>query len=67
LRAELAGLVVIDEVRLRGAAAWLEAAWDALNEAERRRVVQLVVDRVTYAGATNEIEVRFRAAGLVSL
>jgi len=41
--------------------------WDALSEAERRRVVQLVVERVSYAGASNDVEVVFRAGGLVAL
>jgi site-specific DNA recombinase len=44
-----------------------EPLWEVLTAPERERVVGLLVERVDYDGAAGEMEITFRAAGVVTL
>ena len=68
-RAELATLNdgVIDENDLKAALASFTQIWDALVTEERRRLLALLIEQITFNGVNGEVEVRFRACGIRSL
>ena len=41
--------------------------WDQLFPAEQARIIQLLVEAVTYAANTGDVEITFRAGGVRTL
>jgi site-specific DNA recombinase len=69
VRAELDGLAAetLDEDDLRRALQSFDPVWQALNTAERTKLIRAVIDRIGYDGRTGSIAVTFRAAGFKAL
>ena len=65
-RSELATLhgQVIDEEDLRQALRSFDPVWDQLFPAERKRIVQLLIEQVTFHAADGEVEITFRPGGV---
>jgi site-specific DNA recombinase len=57
----------IDEGDLAAALAKFDPVWDALTPREQARVIRLLVERVSYDGRTEEIEITFRPTGIRDL
>jgi site-specific DNA recombinase len=55
---------VIDEDEMVGALEAFEPVWEALNQAERERLVRLLVGQVEYDAATESVTVTFHEGGL---
>ncbi|MBI1852633.1 MAG: recombinase family protein [Planctomycetes bacterium] len=68
-RAELAALEagVIDEDDLRLALADFDEIWGALFAAEKARVLQLLVERITFDGQSGDVAVKLRPCGIRTL
>ena len=69
LEAEVQGLEgqTIDEADLRAALASFTPVWDQLFPAERARIVQLLLQSVTYNAGAGEVEITFRPGGVRAL
>jgi len=69
LRAELAALkaLTIDEADLVAALASFDAIWDALFPAERSRVLHLLIDRIVYDAANEQVAITYRPGGVAEL
>ena len=69
VRAELAVLEgqVIDEDDLRSALASFDPVWDQLFPAEKARILQLIIEQVTYNACEGEVEITFRPGGVRAL
>ena len=69
LRAELDQLDggVFDADDLQRALAEFEPIWNELFPREQARVLRLLIEKVTYAGETGEVEISFRSNGLRTL
>ncbi len=69
LRAELAALdhQAIDEKDLKAALASFEPVWRELFPAERSRILQLLIEQVTYNADAGEVAITFRPGGVRSL
>ena len=69
LRAEIDGLEnhVIDEQDLRAALESFTPIWNELFPKERARILQLLVERIEFHGAKNEVTITFRPEGVRSL
>ena len=57
----------IDEEQLRTALAQFDPVWAHLDTKERQRVLALLIERVTYDGAREEIAITFREGGLAEM
>jgi site-specific DNA recombinase len=57
----------IDEADLTAALAKFDPVWDALTPREQARAIELLVERVSYDGRTEEIEITFRPTGIRAL
>jgi site-specific DNA recombinase len=57
----------ITEEVLRAALERFTPVWESLTLPERERMLQLLVERVTYDGASGEIAISFRPAGIQAL
>jgi len=66
---ELAALkdTLVDEEEVAKALAEFDALWDALAPREQVRIVELLVERVTYDGAAGKVSLTFRPAGIRTL
>ncbi len=69
LEAEVQGLEgqSIDEADLRAALASFTPVWDQLFPAERARIMQLLLQSVTYNAGAGEVEITFRPGGVRAL
>ena len=69
LEAELAALATteIDENQLRTALANFDGVWAHLDTQERQRLLALLIERVTYDGAREEVAITFREGGLAEM
>ncbi len=69
LRAELAALnqQAIDEKDLRAALASFEPVWQELFPAERARILQLLIEQVSYNAEAGEVAITFRPGGVRAL
>jgi site-specific DNA recombinase len=54
----------VDEDELRRLLAELTPLWDVLQLAERQRVLQLLIERVTYTAATHDVALTLRDSGV---
>jgi len=57
----------IDVDDLRAALQAFDPVWERLSTAEQARVVQLLVERIDYDGATGKLAMTFRPAGVRTL
>jgi site-specific DNA recombinase len=57
----------VDESALAQALQEFEPIWNNLTTAEQTRLVNLIVEKVTYNGKTHKVAVSFRTAGLQAL
>ncbi|MBI4584574.1 MAG: recombinase family protein [Planctomycetes bacterium] len=55
---------VIDEADLRKALTTFDPIWDALLPAEKARVLQLLIEQVTYDAKADEVAITFRPGGV---
>ena len=69
LKDELAAIEskVIDEDELRAALGSFTPIWEELFPAERARILQLLIERVTYDAKAGEVEIVFRPGGVRTL
>jgi site-specific DNA recombinase len=69
LKDELAAMEskVIDEADLQAALASFTPVWEELFPAERARILQLLIERVTYDAKAGEVEIVFRPGGVRTL
>jgi len=69
LRAELAALKgqSIDVADLAAALASFDAIWEALFTAERSRVLHLLLDRIVYDAANEQLTITYRPRGVADL
>ena len=69
IRAELAALksATVDEADLRNALGLFDPVWDALYPPGRRRVLQLLIQRVDYDAAEGKVVLTFRPTGIRTL
>jgi len=58
---------VLDENEIATALRDFDAVWDCLTSAEQARVIELLVDRVVYDGADENIVITFRPSGIRAL
>jgi site-specific DNA recombinase len=58
---------LVDEAELARALQEFEPIWNNLTTAEQTRLVNLIVEKVTYNGKTHKVSVSFRTAGLYEL
>ena len=54
----------IDEQDLREALSRFDPLWQQLKPSERRRVLWLLIESVTFDGPAGEVEITFRAGGI---
>jgi site-specific DNA recombinase len=66
---ELASLQegVVDEIEVAGALGEFDQLWEVLSPKERARVVELIVERVTYDGTEGKLAITYRPTGLWTL
>lgn len=57
----------LDEAEVRAALANFDALWDTLTPREQARIVELLVERVTYHSQRGTISITFRPCGIKSL
>jgi site-specific DNA recombinase len=57
----------VDERELAAALSEFDPVWDSLTPRERTRVVQLLVQRVSYDGGKGTVAVTFHPAGIKTL
>ena len=62
-----AAILVIDPAEVTAALADFDKLWAALTPAEQIRVVELLVERIDYDGATGRVVVTFSPQGTLSL
>lgn len=58
---------IIDEREVAQAMAVFEPVWDSLTPREQTRIVQLLVERVDFNGATNKVAITFHPSGIKTL
>jgi hypothetical protein len=58
---------VIDEEDLRQALGQFDPVWDHLISDEKSRVLQLLIEEVTYNGQTGDVKITFRPGGVRAL
>lgn len=58
---------LVDKVEVATALADFDALWDCLSPREQARIVELLVDRVTYDGQAGNIAITFRTPGIKTL
>lgn len=58
---------VVDEVEVANALEDFDQLWEVLSPKERARVVELIVERVTYDGAEGKLSITYRPNGLRTL
>ena len=63
-RTELVLLENIEEADLRAAPESFTPVWDQLFPAEQARIMQLLVEAVTYDAKTGDVAITFRAGGV---
>jgi site-specific DNA recombinase len=66
-RGEVLAAEDVSEEVLRSALERFTPVWESLTLPERERMLQLLVERVTYDGASGEIAIAFRPAGIRAL
>jgi site-specific DNA recombinase len=57
----------IDEADLAHALEAFDPIWDVLATPERERILNLLIERVSYDGSTGELDITFRFAGIATL
>ena len=57
----------VDEADLRRALALFDPVWDALHAKEQKRVLALLIERITYDGEARTVEIAFRPTGIHAL
>jgi len=58
---------LIDERELASALKEFDPIWDSLSLRERTRVIQLLIERVGFAGEKGELSITFRPTGIKAL
>jgi site-specific DNA recombinase len=58
---------IVDENDVAKSLAMFDPVWDSLTPREQTRVVQLLVERVDYDGATGKVSITFHASGIKTL
>jgi site-specific DNA recombinase len=58
---------IVDQREVAKAMAVFDPVWDSLTPREQARVIQLLVERVDYDGATGKISITFHASGIKTL
>jgi site-specific DNA recombinase len=58
---------IIDEREVAQALAVFDPVWDSLTPREQARIVQLLVERVDYNGATGKVAITFHPSGIKTL
>ena len=61
------GREIVDEREVANAMAVFDPVWETLTPREQVRVVQLLVSRVDYNGATGKVAITFRPSGIKTL
>jgi site-specific DNA recombinase len=66
---ELAALkdATIDDAEVTAALTEFDGVWDALSPREKARVLELLIDRVTYDGREGNVAITFRPTGIRAL
>ena len=69
IQVELAAMEnqVIDETDLRKALASFDPIWDQLFPAEKARILQLLIEQVTYNAQAGEVSITFRPGGVKAM
>ena len=57
----------IDEAEVAATLRDFDQLWDVLAPAEQSRVLQLLVERVTYDGHTSKLSITYRLTGIRAL
>ena len=57
----------IDETDLAQALEAFDPIWDVLLTPEKERVLSLLIERISYDGATEELKIEFKMAGIATL
>ena len=57
----------IDETDLRAALSAFDPIWNELTSTEKARVLQLLIEKVTYNAQEGEVEITFRPSGVRTL
>ncbi len=58
---------IVDEQEVAKAMSVFDPVWDSLTAREQTRVVQLLVERVDYNGATGKVSITFHPSGIKTL
>jgi site-specific DNA recombinase len=58
---------LVDQREVAKAMSIFDPVWDSLTPREQARVVQLLVERVDYDGATGKVSITFRPSGIKTL
>ncbi len=57
----------IDEADLARALEAFDPVWDMLLTHERERILNLLIERVSYDGGTGKLDIAFKLAGIAAL
>jgi site-specific DNA recombinase len=57
----------VDESEISTALAMFDPVWDSLAPREQARIIQLLVERVDYDGATGKVSITFHPSGIKTL
>ena len=66
-RQDVLAAQTIDEADVARAVEAFAPIWDVLLQAERERVLKLLIDAVRYNGSTQQLDIDFRLAGFAEL
>ena len=58
---------VVGEAEVAAAMAKFDLVWESLTPRERARIIELLVERVSYNGATGQVSIAFHPSGIKSL
>ena len=58
---------VVDETEVGKAMAKFDPVWDSLTPREQAQLIDLLVERVEYDGATGKVAITFHASGIKTL
>ena len=58
---------LVDEAEVAAALADFDAVWDCLAPREQARVIELLVEQITYDGKDGNISITFRPTGIKTL
>lgn len=58
---------MVDEIEVANTLGDFDQLWEVLSPKERARVVQLIVERISYDGTAGKLSITYRPTGLKTL